>query len=87
MADRRIDLDHPPWRPSLKIRCNAELGPAEIDTHCAPDREGKALLSARGYFRALRVARTIADLDGSGRTLGDRLAEAPWYRGLEGRPV
>jgi magnesium chelatase family protein len=75
-------------------RCNADLGPREIEAHCAPDREGRALLrsatqrlglSARGYFRSLRVARTIADLAESERILSDHVAEALRYRGLEGR--
>ena len=74
--------------------CNADLGPREIEAHCMPDREGRALLrsatqrlglSARGYFRALRVARTIADLAESERTLSDHVAEAIRYRGSHPR--
>jgi len=53
------------------------------------DRNARALLvtaaerlrlSARGYHRVLRVARTIADLDGSESVAGDHLAEALRYR-------
>jgi magnesium chelatase family protein len=37
-------------------------------------------LSARGYHRVLRVARTIADLDGNERVLESHVAEALRYR-------
>ncbi len=68
---------------------NAELGPAELRQHCRLDGAGQALmkaavrqlnLSARGYHRVLRLARTIADLAGS-ETIGPaHLAEAIQYR-------
>ena len=54
-------------------RCNAEMGPRELRRHCRLDREAEAALkgghqqlalSGRGWDRVLRVARTIADLDG-----------------------
>jgi magnesium chelatase family protein len=38
-------------------------------------------LSARGYARVLRVARTIADLDGAGRVEQHAMAEALRFRG------
>ncbi len=56
------------------VLLNSELGPAALREHAAPDRSGRAiltaargggLLSARGEVRLLRVARTLADLDGS----------------------
>jgi len=55
-------------------RCNAELSVAEVRRHCrlAPDAEALAAeamrgrhLSARGFHRVLRVARTVADLAGT----------------------
>jgi magnesium chelatase family protein len=42
-------------------------------------------LSARGYHRVLRVARTIADLDGAERIGRAHLAEALAYRALNDR--
>jgi magnesium chelatase family protein len=70
-------------------RANARLMPREVDAHCTPDAEGAALLSqairrlglsARGYHRILKVARTIADLSGADRVLARHVAEAVQYR-------
>ena len=70
-------------------RCNADLSGAALDEMAAPDSEGRALLtrvadrfglSARGYHRVLRVARTIADLDGSDTVHKPHVAEAVSYR-------
>ncbi len=71
------------------IEENARMGPAEMDRFCALDETGSALmksafealgLTARSYDRILRVARTIADLDGA-ETIGPmHLAEAIQYR-------
>jgi magnesium chelatase family protein len=71
---------------------NALLGSREIDRHCATGREGgellrhalaRLLLSARAYHRVLRVARTIADLAGSGAIGAEHVAEAIQYRRLD----
>jgi magnesium chelatase family protein len=71
---------------------NSLLGTAEIDRHCATDREGdqllrhalaRLLLSARAYHRVLRVARTIADLSGKGTLAAEHIAEAIQYRRLD----
>ncbi|OIR10429.1 competence protein ComM [mine drainage metagenome] len=68
---------------------NALLTVTEIDTWCAPDTQGEALLrqaitrldlSARAYHRILKVARTIADLAGSENILAVHIAEAVQYR-------
>lgn len=75
-------------------RTNADMTPADIRRHCAVDREGarlleramdKLALSARGLNRILKVARTIADLDGSPALLPRHLAEAIAYRTLDRR--
>jgi magnesium chelatase family protein len=64
---------------------NAKLETAALETLAAPDDAGKALLSmaaermalsARAYHRTLRVARTIADLEGGGGVRRVHIAEA-----------
>ena len=69
--------------------CNAHMGQAELRQYCALDAESQALmegayehmgLTARSYDRLLRVARTIADLDGSQPLQPHHLAEAIQYR-------
>lgn len=72
-----------------RIRVNAEAGGAVLDQIAAPDEAGKALihkaaerlgLTARGYHRILRSARTIADLDHCDKVHPQHLAEAISYR-------
>ncbi len=74
-------------RPDMRLNADAE-GEA-LEEIATPDTEGRDLLntvaermglSARGYHRVLRVARTIADLDGSEDVLRPHVAEAVSYR-------
>lgn len=69
--------------------CNARMGPNELRYHCKLDDESAELmkqafdafgLTARSYDRILKVARTIADLDGSDHITSDHIAEAIQYR-------
>ncbi len=71
------------------LACNADMGPADIRRFCRLDETGRALirsamqqlgLSARGYHRVLKLARTIADLAGEEAIAPHHLAEAIQYR-------
>jgi magnesium chelatase family protein len=71
------------------MRVNADLEGRTLEDVATPDTDGKDLLlrvaerfglSARGYHRVLRVARTIADLDGSADVRKPHVAEAAGYR-------
>ncbi|HUS24919.1 MAG TPA: YifB family Mg chelatase-like AAA ATPase [Candidatus Binatia bacterium] len=71
---------------------NARLVTREIEAHCAPEDAARAVLdaamerlrlSARGYHRVLKVARTLADLAGVERVAAPHVAEAVRYRELD----
>jgi magnesium chelatase family protein len=74
------------------VFANGQMGPREIRRHCRPTRKVAQILqraldhlglSARAYHRILKVARTIADLDGS-QTMGTgHVGEAIQYRSLD----
>ncbi len=72
--------------------CNAQMTPRMIHRWAEPDDEGLKLLknaiekmnmSARAYDRILKVARTIADLDGNAQVRGEHIMEAIGYRTLD----
>ena len=72
-----------------RIRTNAEADGTLLEEIAAPDADGRKLLqdaaermrlSARGYHRVLRVARTLADLDASDTIRRLHIAEAVSYR-------
>jgi len=71
------------------VRANADADGELLERVAAPDAPGRTLLteaaermrlSARGYHRVLRVARTLADLDGAGGVRRIHVAEALAYR-------
>ena len=73
-------------------KLNRELGPTELSRCCPLDPDARSLLRAatrrlalseRAVQRVLRVARTIADLDGGEPPRAPQVAEALAYRGLE----
>ncbi len=81
--DRFMQRGHP------GITANALCPTALIEEVAAPDRAGRALLhnaaermkfSARAYHRVLKVARTLADLDGATGVGRMHIAEAISYR-------
>ena len=71
---------------------NARLTPSQLEQFAMPDDAGSKLLdtamsrfslSARSYHRILKVARTIADVEGEKSVCGNHIAEALQYRGEE----
>ena len=89
-AARRVQADrYAAVAPSRALLCNAEADGEVLEKVAAPDAPGRQLLTeaaerirltARGYHRVLRVARTLADLDGSGGVRRIHVAEALSYR-------
>ncbi|MGD9919268.1 MAG: YifB family Mg chelatase-like AAA ATPase [Paenirhodobacter sp.] len=86
-AARAIQTQRFAGHPELRV--NAEAEGAVLEEIAAPDAEGRELLgkvaekfglTARGYHRVLRTARTIADLEGSAEVRRPHLAEAVSYR-------
>ena len=74
------------------VYCNAQMNDRMIHKYAEPDEAGlqtlriameRLSLSARAYSRILKVARTIADLDGSENVSVDHIAEAISYRNLD----
>ncbi|MCL4159218.1 UNVERIFIED_CONTAM: hypothetical protein GTU68_006276, partial [Idotea baltica] len=78
--------DHP------GIHSNAMMPPQMVRKICSIDKQGEMLLkiamkkldlSARAFDRILKVARTIADLNGKDNILPEHIAEAIQYRSLD----
>lgn len=74
------------------VYCNAQMNTRLMHLYAQPDAQGLKRLkeamtmlnmSARAYDRILRVARTIADLDGSERVEARHIIEAIGYRNLD----
>ena len=75
-----------------KIHTNSKMNSKMINEHCKLDNESELLMkmafekfhiSARGYTRILKVARTIADLDGSQNITSKHITEALAYRTID----
>ena len=76
--------------------CNAHLDNAAVERYCTPNAAGLAILeramqnlglSARGYYRVLKVARTIADMNGRSQIEVVQIAEALAFRTLDRQPA
>jgi len=75
-----------------KIYCNAQMTPRYLKKHCQIGDDSKSLLekaidklglSARAYTRILKIARTIADLEGMENIAPHHISEAIQYRSLD----
>jgi magnesium chelatase family protein len=75
-----------------RIYCNSQMGTREVKKYCQIDDQGKELLemavnrlgfSARAYTRALKVARTIADLSNEESISPTHISEAIQYRMMD----
>lgn len=76
------------------ILFNAQMNNKLLERYCTPSKEGKQLLkqaytvhrlSARTYYRLLKVARSIADLGGEDHIGAVHIAEAIQYRSIDGK--
>jgi magnesium chelatase family protein len=68
------------------------MSPRDIKNHATPDAQGGKLiesamknlhLSARAYYKILKIARTISDLAGCEQIQSEHIAEAIQYRSLD----
>jgi magnesium chelatase family protein len=90
--NRARSFAHERYKNEEKLFCNAELSPRQIQKYCVMSEKASAMLkkafeklglSARGYDRILRVARTVADLAGSETIEENHIAEAIRFRTLD----
>lgn len=90
IAARRFAADRTKDSPGLY--CNAQMSSADIRRYCPMDDAASALIrsayerlgmSARGYDRVIRVARTVADIEGKEVIGAAHVAEAIQYRSLD----
>jgi len=90
MAARRLQQAR--YAGRARVTCNARMGTRELKTYCQLDTATLDLLkmamteknlSARAYDRILKVARTIADLNGVERITSEAIAEAIQFRALD----
>ncbi|MFP6604482.1 MAG: magnesium chelatase, partial [Pirellulaceae bacterium] len=77
---------------NTRIRCNAQLKSRLLRKHCALDEQSQRLLkssveqlglSARAHDKVLRLARTVADVEGAAKLTAIHLQEAINYRMLD----
>lgn len=87
---RRLQLERYSGLPG--IRTNSDLRENQITHFCVVDETGLSLLKAamerlglsgRAFHRILKVARTIADLEGAALPRAEHVAEAVQYRSLD----
>ncbi|MDE6944238.1 MAG: ATP-binding protein [Lachnospiraceae bacterium] len=93
LAARKMQSDR---FAGTKLRFNTDMGVADVEKYCRLEEKERNYmermfsvmhLSARGYHRILKVARTIADLEGSTGIREEHLAEAICYRYNGGQDI
>ncbi|GAB6137672.1 YifB family Mg chelatase-like AAA ATPase [Halanaerobaculum tunisiense] len=93
VAAREVQLDR---FKGEEITCNSQMGSSLLEEYCAVSDSAMTLLkqaierldlSARAYDRILKLARTIADLDGTKDIDSNHIAEAIQYRSLDRKYV
>ena len=91
---RAREIQNERFKQTPKVKCNARMEPADINKYCKITMDAKVQLrhtilefglSARAYDRILRVARTVADLDGAADISSEHIFEAINYRSLDRR--
>src|SRR5580704_15354361 len=89
---RAREIQRERYRGEKNVYANSQMAPKMIRKHCAINADGEKLLenavtrlglSARAHDRILKVARTIADLDGAESIASKHLSEAIQYRALD----
>ena len=95
-VDRARVLQRERFAKRAGVYANAHMAPRDIRAFCRVSDGADALLrtaitrlglSARAYHRILKIARTIADLDGAAQLVGKHVSEAIQYRSLDRRGV
>jgi len=89
---RARELQRTRFAGRADVTANAQMSVRDVREHCPIGEGGDALLrtaitrlglSARAYHRVLKIARTIADLDGGGSITTAHVSEAIQYRSLD----
>lgn len=95
-VDRARVVQRERFRGQAGVYANAHMAARDIRRHCAPsppveqllrDAVNRLGLSARAYHRVLKIARTIADLEGARELNVAHVSEAIQYRSLDRSPA
>lgn len=91
-VDKTREIQKQRFSNGTRIYANSQMGPREIERYCALDGHSLRLLemgveklglSARAYFRILKIARTLADMESADKISAANIAEAIQFRRLD----